>query len=72
MAPMNKVRATLLALLALLLLIFVAQNTEVVSVHFLAWSLSMSQVVLIGLTAGLGFGCGFLVARLLGRRSAGS
>jgi uncharacterized integral membrane protein len=62
-----KAKAIALSGLALLLLLFVVQNTEVVTVNFLFWSLSMSRVILIALTAAVGFACGFLVARLIGR-----
>ena len=41
-------------------LIFVVQNTEVVTVRFLVWDLSMSRVLLLLLMFGLGFFVGLL------------
>jgi len=50
--------------LALLLLILVIQNTEVVTVTLLFWNFEMSRVILILLATMTGFICGYLVARL--------
>lgn len=52
----------------LMLVIFVLQNTEVVSVRLLFWDLSMSRVVLVLCTTLLGFACGYLFATLSSRR----
>ncbi len=50
--------------LGLLALVFVVQNTEVVSVRFLLWDLTMSRVVLIVLTLIAGAVIGYVLARL--------
>lgn len=50
--------------LALLILIIIVQNTEVVSVRLLFWELSMSLVILILLSTLAGFFSGYLVARI--------
>ena len=50
--------------LALLLLILVIQNTEVVTLKLLFWEFEMSRVILILLTSAAGFICGYAVARL--------
>lgn len=51
-------------------LTFVIQNTEVVTVHFLLWELSMSRVLMLLLMFGLGFVVG-LLARLHSPRGGG-
>lgn len=48
-------------------LVLVVQNTQVVSVRFLAWELAMSQIILIVGTMAVGFVAGFVLAKL-GRR----
>ncbi|MFC2163764.1 lipopolysaccharide assembly protein LapA domain-containing protein [Acidobacteriota bacterium] len=50
-------------ILIVLAVIFVAQNTEVVSVTFLVWTLQMSRIILI---AGM-FIIGCIVGFLLGK-----
>lgn len=50
--------------LSLLILLLVIQNTDVVSVRFLFWEVSMSRVILILLSALAGFVSGYLVARI--------
>ncbi len=55
--------------LLILLVIFVAQNTGVVTYRFLLWSVSMSQVILFPLAAFVGFLLGFLIGNV-GRRPA--
>ncbi len=61
---MNRPKAIAATVLALLLLIVVIQNTEVVSVTLLFWSFEMSRVILILLVAIIGFISGYIVARL--------
>lgn len=51
---------------AFLLLIFLLQNTEIVSVTFLFWQLSISRILLIPLLILLGFLLGFIVAKRTG------
>lgn len=46
----------------LLFLIILIQNTQVVVVNLLFWELSMSQIILIGLTLLLGICFGFILA----------
>ena len=50
--------------LALLILILILQNTEVVSVRFFFWEFPMSRVILILLSTLAGFASGYLVARI--------
>ena len=67
---MNRPRIILIGALALLLLILVVQNTEVVTVTLLFWDFEMSRVILILLATMTGFFCGYLVARLTSARRA--
>ncbi len=61
-------KVILLVILALLL-IFIAQNTQVVTVRFLFWKMSMSQVVLIPALVVIGIAIGFLIHWRLNRGS---
>ena len=56
-------------LLALLLLVLVVQNTEVVAIKLFFWEFEASRVILITLTALIGLVCGFLLARIGKARS---
>lgn len=53
---------------AILVLIVLFQNTNVVKVRLLFWSFEMSQVILILLLLIVGFVLGFMTAKLVGRR----
>jgi len=66
---MLRVKLIAAGVLALLLLILIVQNSEVVSLRLLFWEFQMSRVVLILLTAIAGFVCGYLVAGLGALRS---
>lgn len=57
------------AVLALLILILVVQNSQVVAVRLFFWEFEMSRVVLMLLTGVAGFGCGYLVASIVAARS---
>jgi len=57
--------------LVILLVVFVVQNTAVVTYRFLFWSVSMSQVVLFPLAALVGFLLGFIVGSMSRRQTAG-
>jgi len=46
-----------------LLFIILLQNTQVVSVRFLFWELSMSRIILVPLIMLMGFIIGFFVGR---------
>lgn len=49
--------------LAFLLVIILVQNTQVVSVQFLFWNISMSRIILILFVFLIGFGSGYLVKK---------
>jgi uncharacterized integral membrane protein len=56
------------AIVALLFVIVLLQNTAVVTLRVLFWDVSMSQVILIPLVLTIGFALGFVAAKLLGGR----
>ena len=49
-----------ISVLVILLLVILIQNTQVVTLRLLFWSISMSQIVLFLITLGIGFACGLL------------
>jgi uncharacterized integral membrane protein len=54
-----------------LFLIFLFQNTSVVTLHLYFWEVSMSQIILIPLVLLVGFAAGFAVAKLTGKKKQG-
>lgn len=54
--------------LALLAVVVILQNTDVVTVNFLFWHASLSRVLLLLVTLLVGFVLGFLVAKLPRRK----
>ena len=48
----------------ILFLVFLLQNTQVVTLRLYFWSISMSQIILIPLTLFLGFVAGYVVAKI--------
>ncbi len=46
-----------------LALIILLQNSEVVSIKFLFWSVDMSQIILLPLILLIGFSAGFIVGK---------
>lgn len=59
MRIINKV----LIALGVLMLIVLLQNTQVVSVRFLFWELSMSRIILLPIIMIIGFVIGFFVGK---------
>ena len=57
---------TLLIIIALFT-IFVSQNTHIVQIDFLFWSVAMSAIVLISLMMLIGVIAGFIIAKIFGR-----
>lgn len=53
-----------IVILAGVVLFVLLQNTQVVSVRFLFWRLSMSQVILLPLILVIGLAAGFIIGRL--------
>jgi uncharacterized integral membrane protein len=60
-------RIVLPMILALLFVIVLFQNTDVVTLRVLFWELGMSQVILIPGVMAIGFVLGYLVGRWTGR-----
>ena len=50
-------------ILGVLLLIFLLQNTQVVSIRFLFWKLSMSRIILLPIVMFIGIAIGFFVGK---------
>ncbi len=46
--------------LAIILIVFIVQNSNVADVHFLFWTISMSMIILIFFVAVIGFAIGYL------------
>jgi putative membrane protein len=62
------IRAILTALLIALPVIFVLQNTQVVEIRFLFWTLSMSRVLIILLMLAAGMLAGWLLHGMFSAR----
>lgn len=61
---MMKAKILILMILVVLFTIFVTQNTEIIPINFLFWSLQLSKIVLISLAGLLGLIFGFIAAHL--------
>ncbi|MCF7920647.1 MAG: LapA family protein [Candidatus Cloacimonetes bacterium] len=59
-----KAKTIIIIVLVVLFLIILLQNTQVVEMRLLFWTISMSRVILLPLTLLVGFIIGFIVARL--------
>jgi uncharacterized integral membrane protein len=51
-----------------LFMIFLFQNTSVMTLRLYFWEVSMSQIILVPLILLVGFACGFAVGKLTGRK----
>jgi len=65
---MKKPKLIASLVVAVLFLIFLLQNTQVVTLHIYFWKISMSQIILIPLSVLLGFALGYVVARITGKK----
>ncbi len=63
-----KIRSIVVIILAIIALVLIVQNTQVVPIQLLFWRLWMSRIVLILLMLAIGFGIGFVLAKLTGRK----
>ena len=59
-----KPKLIIILIIVALFLIFLIQNTQVVTLHLYFWKISMSQVILIPLVFLVGFVAGYIVARI--------
>ncbi|MDD3374418.1 MAG: lipopolysaccharide assembly protein LapA domain-containing protein [Candidatus Omnitrophica bacterium] len=58
-----KFKNILLLIFGIILLVVLLQNTQVVSMRFLFWQISMSRIILLPLVMFFGFVIGFFVGR---------
>ena len=65
-----KAKSVVIIVLAVIALILIIQNTEVVPVQLLLWRIWLSRIVLIILMLAIGFGIGFVLAKLTGRKGS--
>ncbi len=63
-----KPKVIIILVLVILLLIILIQNTQVVTLHLLFWSVSMSQIILIAAVLLCGFIIGYLASMLTRKR----
>ena len=56
-----------LVVVIILILIFLIQNTGVVTLRIYFWKISMSQIILIPLAMAIGSGLGYFVAKFTGK-----
>ncbi|MFH2145183.1 MAG: LapA family protein [Candidatus Omnitrophota bacterium] len=61
-----KPKTIALLILAGLFLVVLLQNTQVVSVQFLFWEISMSRIILLPVVMGMGFIIGFFMGKRKG------
>ena len=64
-----KAKSIVIIILAIIALILIVQNTEVVPVQLLLWRIWLSRIVLIVLMLAIGFAIGFVLAKLTGKKS---
>lgn len=64
-----KAKLIILLFVIVLFTIFVSQNTHIIQIDFLFWSVSMSAIVLISLMMLIGVIAGFMVAKIFDRPS---
>lgn len=64
-----KAKIIILLILVVLFTIFVSQNTRIIQIDFLAWSIAMSAIVLISLMMLIGVIAGFIIAKMFDRPS---
>lgn len=67
---MSKFKWVLMLLLLAAVILFTLQNADVVQVHFLFWTLALSQVVLIFAVLLIGVAVGWLASSLSHRHTA--
>ena len=62
-----KAKGIIIIILAIIALILIVQNTEIVPLQLLFWRVWMSRIVMIVLMLAIGFGIGYILAAV-GRR----
>lgn len=64
-----KAKVIILLILIVLFTVFVTQNTHIIQIDFLVWSVAMSAIVLISLMMLVGVITGFIIAKMFDRPS---
>ena len=59
-----KTKTIIIIVLIILFMIVLLQNTQVVELRLLFWTITMSRVILFSLTLLLGFIAGYVVAKI--------
>ena len=62
-----KPKVIIVLIIVALLLVFLIQNTQVITLHLYFWEISVSQIILIPLAILVGFVFGFIVAKMSGK-----
>lgn len=57
-----KAKSIIIIILAIMALILIVQNTEIVPLQLLFWRVWMSRIVMIVLMLAIGFGIGYVLA----------
>ena len=57
-----KAKGIVIVILAIIALILIVQNTEIVPLQLLFWRVWMSRIVMIVLMLAIGFGIGYILA----------
>jgi len=64
-----KFKSIIILVLVALFIIILVQNVQVISLRFLLWQISMSQILFIPFILIIGFILGFLTAKLKKKKS---
>ena len=64
-----KAKTIIILVLVALFLIILFQNTQVVELRLLFWTISMSRIILFPLTLLLGFAIGYIVCKLTNKKA---
>ena len=65
---MRNPKTIAIVVVLVLFIIFLFQNTSVMTLRLYFWEVSMSQIILVPLILLVGFACGFAVGKLTGRK----
>jgi uncharacterized integral membrane protein len=57
-----RAKTIIVLIIAVLLVIIIVQNTQVVTLRLFFWKISMSRIIILGLTLLVGFALGYAVA----------
>jgi len=64
---MKRPKVIAILVIVVLLLIFLFQNTDIVTLRIYFWQISMSRIIFIPLVLVVGFALGFLAAKVTGK-----